>query len=327
MQTQQTFDRRQELLATLLHHRQPLLTSDLQQRFGVCRSAFYRDINYLRDEKSYPIVTGRNSERQGTVWIDRNQGLPRNPFSSPLTLRTLRGIRVMALLAGDLGQQLFAPYASDIDQAILQLDRDCQDQQWRFKATQPQSRPAPATVVQDVADAVLRRRRLQFTYRSFHSGTERVRTVHPQMVEAYKGTQLYLLAVEVDDEDNTLKTFAMDRMDKVSVMDSPAKDLTPDEINLHTSTAYGAFHGVPDDWACIRFSGNGARYARERNWHQAQRWQDCDNGSLILKLPYASPEELVRDVLAFGGDAEILDPPELRTRAKAMIASALDHYR
>ena len=49
-----------------------------------------------------------------------------------------------------------------------------------------------------------------------------------------------------------------------------------------------------------------------------------DDGSYELKVPYSSDPELLMDVLKYGGDCEVIAPPDLKnkviTEAKLMAA-------
>jgi predicted DNA-binding transcriptional regulator YafY len=43
-------------------------------------------------------------------------------------------------------------------------------------------------------------------------------------------------------------------------------------------------------------------------------------------VPYADDRELVMDILKFGPDVEVLEPPALRQRVKELVASTLQKY-
>jgi predicted DNA-binding transcriptional regulator YafY len=45
-----------------------------------------------------------------------------------------------------------------------------------------------------------------------------------------------------------------------------------------------------------------------------------------LKVPYSNSRELLMDVLHYGSDAEILEPPSLREQARSLLALAISNY-
>jgi predicted DNA-binding transcriptional regulator YafY len=50
------------------------------------------------------------------------------------------------------------------------------------------------------------------------------------------------------------------------------------------------------------------------------------DGSYILEVPYSNDQELVMDLLRYGSDVEILEPPELRQRMREALRIAAKLY-
>lgn len=70
----------------------------------------------------------------------------------------------------------------------------------------------------------------------------------------------------------------------------------------------------------IRYSATIARWIRERGWSDTE--EDPD-GSVRVRHPAADPEWAVRHVLQYGGEAELLAPPELRRAVARRLAAIL----
>ena len=62
----------------------------------------------------------------------------------------------------------------------------------------------------------------------------------------------------------------------------------------------------------IRFSPWQATYIHERTWHPSQKIEAKPDGSIILTLRVADLGEVKRWLIGFGGEAEVLEPAELR---------------
>jgi predicted DNA-binding transcriptional regulator YafY len=64
----------------------------------------------------------------------------------------------------------------------------------------------------------------------------------------------------------------------------------------------------------IRFSPLVADEIRERRWHATEHLSETADGSLVLEMTVAAPEELERWLLGYGPDAEVLAPAALADR-------------
>ena len=60
----------------------------------------------------------------------------------------------------------------------------------------------------------------------------------------------------------------------------------------------------------------------ETRWHASQRLEPQPDGSLLWRAQVAGPHEVLVWILGWGGDAEVLEPPELRAaRGRGAAAS------
>lgn len=75
-----------------------------------------------------------------------------------------------------------------------------------------------------------------------------------------------------------------------------------------------------------RFSGGGARYVRERQWSQNSTKEDEADGRLVMTFTAQSELEVVKWILGFGVEAEILAPDHLRQRVRCELDTALRFY-
>ena len=105
-----------------------------------------------------------------------------------------------------------------------------------------------------------------------------------------------------------------------------AIDMAEADLNQHLSSSYGIFSGPPKAWATILFSAEAARWAAEERWHSQQQGQLRPDGSYELRLPYSNSRELLMDVLRYGPDDTILEPPSLRSEAQIQLRLALGNY-
>jgi len=82
-------------------------------------------------------------------------------------------------------------------------------------------------------------------------------------------------------------------------------------LDKHLRGAFGVFTGDTIFDIVIRFSPDVADYIREKEWHQSQKLKELKNGGIELRLQLSSLVEIQRWILGWGGEAVVLEPPEL----------------
>jgi predicted DNA-binding transcriptional regulator YafY len=75
--------------------------------------------------------------------------------------------------------------------------------------------------------------------------------------------------------------------------------------------SFGVHSGEGKFDVVIRFGPRAADYIREKKWHASQTLRDLKGGAVELKMQLSSLGEVQRWVLSWGGDARVLQPPEL----------------
>lgn len=174
-----------------------------------------------------------------------------------------------------------------------------------------------------IAEALIQRRVLAITYHARADDRVTDREIDPQRLVHYRDTW-YLDAWCRTAEG--LRTFSIDRIRALGDTGEPARDLAAEELDRHFATGYGIFAGEPTDTAVLRFTPKGARWAAAVEWHPAQEERWLEDGGYELRIPYSSEEELIRDVLAYGPEACVVAPEELRRAIGQRLARAAAQY-
>ena len=73
-------------------------------------------------------------------------------------------------------------------------------------------------------------------------------------------------------------------------------------------------------------SPHASRWFADEHWHSQQQGQFLIDGRYELKVPYSNSKELLMDVLKYGPDAEVVEPPSLRNEARILLQLALAGY-
>jgi proteasome accessory factor B len=173
--------------------------------------------------------------------------------------------------------------------------------------------------------AVHESREVAFDYRKpGGSRTTERRRVQPYHL-ANRDNAWYLVGHDLDR--GSLRTFALVRMRALAVAGKtfarPA-DFSPEKF---FGKAFGAFVGTGDHRVVVRFTAAVADQIRERCWHESQETRDRPDGGVEFAVQLGGLDEIVRWVLGWGGDAEVISPQELRELVRARAVATAQRYR
>lgn len=201
------------------------------------------------------------------------------------------------------------PLKGRIEKLLNDAARDFGEIQKRVRILQIAARPTRLDHFQKVSEALIDRRQLKIFYhgRATDKTTERI--VSPQRLVYYR-SNWYLDAWCHWREG--LRSFAIDRLHPVALLDHPALEIIDAELDEHFTTAYGIFAGKPAHTAHLRFSAHAAKWVADEHWHPDEQRTVLPDGRYELKVPYGDPTELIMDILKYGPEAEVLGPPALR---------------
>ncbi|KAA6187820.1 WYL domain-containing protein [Thiohalocapsa marina] len=321
------FDRIFELNRILQGARHPVSRRRLEQELECSRATIKRIIEDMRLYLNAPIVYDR--EHHGYRYDDTGSGMYELPglWFNASELQAL--LAVQQLLSGvqpGLLEPMLKPLQQRID-AMLELQQaGSEGLQGRIRMLQMAARLGAdqAAAFQTVAGALARRRRLRLHYYIRSRESRETRDVSPQRLVHYRDNWYLDAWCHLR---QALRTFSIDAVEQARVLDDPAVDLEPAELDAHFAQSYGIFAGAPQHMAVLLFSPARARYVATEQWHPDQQGRTLNDGRYELCVPYSNPAELIMDVLKYGPDVEVADPPELRAAVAARLCQACARYQ
>ncbi|WP_119717062.1 helix-turn-helix transcriptional regulator [Cognatilysobacter tabacisoli] len=303
--------------------RYPVTVQRLQEDLECSRATVYRDLAYLRDYLMAPVVgNGEAGFRYDTSEGDRFE-LPGLWLSSEELHSLLAAQQLLMRSGGGVLSNALAPLQQRIEKLLDEHAGGRRLPVERVRVVPHRTRKLDESVFRTVATAVLDRKRLAFDYRARSTDEHTRRNVAPQRLTHYRDNW-YLDAWDLDREG--LRSFSVDRMTAARMLDETARDLPDEELDRHLASSYGIFSGTPKGWATIVFSAKAARWVADEHWHSQQQGRFLADGRYELKLPYSAGRELLMDVLHYGADAEVVEPPSLREQARSLLSLALSQY-
>ena len=299
----------------------------LQGELDVSPATLKRDLQYLRDRLSAPIVY--DAFANGYRFTEARAGAPNathhelpglwfseNEIHALLTMhQLLAGLDDDGVLARHLQplmQKLQGMLGTDASTA-RELMR-------RVKVIGTARRRVPSKYFELLGSALLQRRRLKLRYfkRSDRSTSER--EVSPQRLVNYRNTW-YLDAW--CHASAGLRRFALDAVREATLLDAKAKHVALRDLEAALDAGYGIYGGgdAKVKWATLVFSAEAAQWVANEEWHpqQRSRWVDREasgepgDGRYELQVPYSDPTELAMDILRHGDSVVV-------TADKALVA-------
>ena len=306
----------------LLHDCRVVPRAAMLEKQEISLATFKRDLEYMRARFNAPVVWDR--ERGGYRYdqaprVGRKFELPGRWFSEreAFALATMRHLLAALDPGGLIGPQL-APLQARLD-AILGLGEvSAAEIRKRIRIIPIASRAMALDHFSTVGAALVKRLRLQMSYRARSTNETSAREVSPQRLVHYRDNWYLDGWCHLR---RGLRSFAVDSIVTAAMLDKPARDVADKTLDAWVDAGYGIFSGENVTWVRLRFSPERARWVATEAWHPRQRSSVDGEGRFVLELPYADDRELVQDILRHGGEVEVLGPPELRRRVR------LEHQR
>lgn len=300
----------------------------MQHELEVSAATLKRDIRLLRERMNAPIVF--DDERGG--WrLDRDQAVVGTQYELPglwLSAEEIHALLTMQHLlsnldtAGLLGphiEPLMARLGKLLDGGLPAGTEVAR----RIRVQTVGARRMHLPHFQSLGSALLRRRRAVIAYHGRSRDSASEREVSPQRLVHYRDNW-YLDAW--CHWRNALRSFSVDAIGAVRVLDSAAIDVPDDELDDVLGAGYGIFAGRAVQWATLRFSADRARWVAAETWHRDQRSRFDDEGRYLLEVPYTDPTELVMDILRHLPEVEVLGPPGLDREVRGRVGEAMRRW-
>jgi proteasome accessory factor B len=287
---------------------------------GVTERTIRRDIEALQ-EAGFPLYDDRVDGKK--VW--RLVEGYRQRLAQGFTLSELAALYFSKNMLSFLGG---APFAQDLESAFAKIREALPAKSLPFLARIQDlfsARPDPwkdyskkQDVIAALIDAILHQRQARVAYHSASSRRTKSYDLDPYRLVYYRGG-LYLYARA--HEYGEVRTFAVERVQKVEVLEpgfEVPSDFSPSE---YARSAFGIFGGKPESVELV-FAAGIAGYVRERNWHESQTLADEPDGGVRLTMEVAPSFDLKAWIKGFLPNVRVVRPASLRDEIAREIEAA-----
>jgi len=317
----------------LLRSRGCVSFAALQAELDVSPATLKRDLQYLRDRMSAPIVYDayENGYRfgaepaRGAAAAVRHE-LPGLWFSEPEIHALLSMHQLLAGLDEDGVLARHLQPLMDKLQGMLGADEStARELVRRVKVIGTARRRSPSRWFELIGGALMARRRLWMRYYKRSDRSQSERELSPQRLVNYRGTWYLDAWCHASDG---LRRFALDAVRDARALDAKARSVPVRELETALDAGYGIYGGGDRRvrWATLVFDADAAQWVAAEEWHPQQKGRWLDDDRYELQVPYSDPTELVMDVLRHGDSVVVEGDKALAATLARKLRSAAARY-
>ena len=308
---------------TLLTGRRAVPRDEILSKLEISQATFKRDLAKLRDRLNIPVVFDRDLGGYRLDNTDTRQELPGLWFSQDEILALLTIQNMLEQLEPSLLGPKLKPLQQRLDDMLTGQGLSVETLSQRVRLVHAGKRRMKLKCFELVAKATLERKQITIQHFNRQTGKTVERTISPQQIVHYRDNWYVDAWCHLRKE---VRSFAVDAIAECEQLDVDAKELDADQLRSSMQSGYGIFGGAVKGWAKLKFTPERARWVKHEEWHPNQRTALKNDGSLELEIPFSDERELLGDLLRFGPDVEIIEPPSLRKMASEAIQKMVCKY-
>lgn len=295
--------------------------STFARELEVSTKSIQRDLEFMRDRMGLPIAY--DGSRFGYCYTEEVGAFP--------TLQITEGeLAALVIAEKALQQYRGTQFEKPLLSAIRKIEQSLPDtfslnladleQTISFRT---RAEPILNLEIFDIlAKATARRQQLELRYRKPGRREGEARIVDPYHLANING-EWFLFAYDHGRKD--IRTFVPPRVQSARPTGKSFPRPARFSLEQRLRDSFGVHSGEGRFDVILRFTARAADYVREKKWHDSQRLRELRGGGVELTMKLSSLGEVERWVLSWGGEAVVIQPPELslavKTAAKRILQS------
>ena len=272
----------------------------------ICDSTIEKDLFNMKMDHDAPIKYSKME--RGYYYVDDNYSIN----DIPLTEDELHSIKYAV---DTLHQFKDAPFFKDFGNAIDKIvDRisvgSSERQMDQFIQFESATSVRGNEFLPLLLESIQRKKQLWFLYTSYIKAEEKPRKVSPLFLKEYRN-RWYLISF--DEEQGDIRTYALERMDSPKILEKTVnypKDFDPIRYFKY-SMGITAYKGETSQ-ILIKVKAVAARYLKSQPIHESQQIHSENKENTVFEMSLLISEELIRTLMSYGGEIEVMQPKELR---------------
>ncbi len=319
----------------LLLAERPRSQQELAQEFNVDGITIRRNLNEL--SRFYYITDERRGRQVFYRFGDGYQYRPPNFMPAELAMLLLAqqsiaatGLASFGTPFAGYGRALLAKVRSTLPKGLRDY-LDALASVFGTAAVPAKDYRPHAGTIEKLTKAAVTSRRVVMRYHTLHSGDVKDREFDPYSVY-FDPDGATLKVIGLDYDSGEIKPFSIDHIRALS--ETGETFARPPGFNLQEFLTKYCFNGIHGQPITVRLRAYGvtARIFAERQYHPSQREVEpiartADGEEAVtIEMTVARGRGLVRFILSWGPELEVIDPPELRKEVAEAHRQALARY-
>lgn len=188
-----------------------------------------------------------------------------------------------------------------------------------------QRRPIGTENLGAIIDAIQKRVRILFSYKSFVTDTDTIRTVEPFGLKEFRN-RWYVLAEDI--QDKRIKNFALDRLSNLTITNIKFSSNKQVELDDYFKQSFGVYilsDSQPEE-IILSFSHHQAHYIKTLPLHHSQQIISSDENFVIVKLYMYITQDFVMELLSYANQVKVIAPPSLAENLIQKYKDAIAQY-
>jgi len=177
-------------------------------------------------------------------------------------------------------------------------------------------------IINQVNEAAIAKSSVEIVYFTMSRKKETRRTVDPYKIWFFNGTFYLIGYCHVRKE---VRIFALDRIKMLHQTREHFDVLKEFDLEDFMRPSFGVFQGEPVKIR-VWFAADIAGYIKEKVWHESQKMETLEDGSIIFEAEVAGTEEIKFWIMSWGSKAMVLEPRSLRDEVRREIKMMMGGY-
>lgn len=176
-----------------------------------------------------------------------------------------------------------------------------------------------------ILNAIRGKNIIHFDYESFVNGKKKSRRVVPLLLKEYRN-RWYLISHDIDKE--SIITYALERMEDVITSKKVYTDSIAFNAEKFFKNAVGitASDSASPEKVFIKADNVAAKYIESQPFHHSQKVEKKGKNKTLFSMEVLISEELIRSLLSYAGEVEVLEPLSLREMMVKRLVEMCDKY-
>jgi predicted DNA-binding transcriptional regulator YafY len=293
---------------------------DLMEKFELSKRQAAREIEHMRLFLHAPIEY--SAAEMGYYYSDDSFELPAPMVTEEEIISLIIAKRLSVSIPDEKRkkqlQSFFDHLSSYFDLDLAELEKKISLKNLRYHRVAPD-------IFEPVLESLKRNKKLNIVYRSVFTKEVSERIINPLHLILYTGNWHIIAYCEMK---KGIRDFALSRIKQIEVLDEPIReDLKSINIKEPIDDAYGIFFEGTRKKVILKFSEGVADFVREQVWFPGQTIAETPEHGLELAFYVTDYREIVREVLSFGADVEVIEPESLKEIIRGHIRELYGIYK